>query len=93
MTGMSSPARFTIGSVTLTLHEQGAVMPVTLPRAVTADVHLESSGGHSPGHATGIVTSRGDRALFLGHLAVSPMQAAVGRPVALHDDPELTPAR
>ena len=29
------------------------------------------------------------RALFLGHLAVSPMQAAIERPVVLHDDPEL----
>ena len=50
---------------------------------------MVASGGHSPGHATVVVRSGGDRALFLGHLAVSPMQAAVERPFALHDDPEL----
>jgi glyoxylase-like metal-dependent hydrolase (beta-lactamase superfamily II) len=73
----------------ISLHEQGAVTPVPLPHTVTADVRLERSDGHTPGHATVIVESGGERALFLGHLAVSPMQAAVDRPVALHDDPEL----
>ncbi len=71
------------------LHGQGAVTPVALPHRITADVEMVPSGGHSPGHATGVVRSGDDRALFLGHLAVSPMQAAVTRPVALHDDPEL----
>lgn len=71
------------------LHAQGVVTPVPLPHTVTADVQMVASGGHSAGHATVIVRSGGDRALFLGHLAVSPMQAAVERPVALHDDPEL----
>ena len=75
------------------LHAQGAVTPVPLPHRLTADVEMVASGGHSPGHATVVVRSGGARALFLGHLAVSPMQAAVDRPVALHDDPELGRAR
>jgi len=70
------------------LHTQGAVTPVPLPHRLTADVEMVASGGHTPGHATVVVHSGGARALFLGHLAVSPMQAAVARPVALHDDPE-----
>ena len=71
------------------LHAQGAVTPVSLPHRVTAEVEMVASGGHSPGHATVVVRSHGTRALFLGHLAVSPMQAAIERPVVLHDDPEL----
>ena len=71
------------------LHALGAVTPVSLPHRVTPEVELVASGGHSPGHATVVVRSEGRRALFLGHLAVTPMQAAVDRPVALHDDPEL----
>jgi glyoxylase-like metal-dependent hydrolase (beta-lactamase superfamily II) len=71
------------------LHAQGAVTPVALPHRITADVEMVSSGGHSPGHATLVVRSGADRALFLGHLAVTPMQAALTRPFALHDDPEL----
>jgi glyoxylase-like metal-dependent hydrolase (beta-lactamase superfamily II) len=71
------------------LHTQGAVTPVPLPHDVTPEVELVLSGGHSPGHATVVVRSGGERALFLGHLAVSPMQAALERPFALHDDSEL----
>lgn len=71
------------------LHAQGAVTPVPLPHRVTVDVELVASGGHCPGHATVVVRSNGARALFLGHLAVSPMQGAIARPVVLHDDPEL----
>ena len=73
----------------LALHEQGAVTPVPLPHRLTSEVEMVESGGHSPGHATVIVRSRGARALFLGHLAVSPMQAALERPFARHDDAEL----
>ena len=71
------------------LHAQGAVTPVSLPHRLTRDLELVLSGGHSPGHATLIVRSDDARALFLGHLAVTPMQAALTRPFALHDDPEL----
>jgi glyoxylase-like metal-dependent hydrolase (beta-lactamase superfamily II) len=71
------------------LHGLGAVTPVPLPHRITPAVEMVSSGGHSPGHATLVVRSGADRALFLGHLAVTPMQAALERPVALHDDAEL----
>jgi glyoxylase-like metal-dependent hydrolase (beta-lactamase superfamily II) len=73
----------------VSLHAQGAVTPVALPHRVTPEVEMVLSGGHSPGHATVVVRSGDARALFLGHLAVSPMQAAVARDVALHDDPGL----
>jgi glyoxylase-like metal-dependent hydrolase (beta-lactamase superfamily II) len=73
----------------LELDALGAVTPVALPHRITPDVEMVVSGGHSPGHATVVVRSGGERALFLGHLAVSPMQAALERPFALHDDPEL----
>jgi glyoxylase-like metal-dependent hydrolase (beta-lactamase superfamily II) len=76
-------------AVLVDLAAQGGVTPVPLPHAVTAEVEMVASGGHSPGHATVVVRSGGARALFLGHLAVSPMQAALDRVVALHDDPEL----
>jgi hypothetical protein len=71
------------------LHQRGSVMPVPLPHRLTPEAEMVVSGGHSPGHATLIVGAAGERALFLGHLAVSPMQAALERPFALHDDPEL----
>jgi glyoxylase-like metal-dependent hydrolase (beta-lactamase superfamily II) len=71
------------------LHAQGAVTPVSLPHRITPELEMVVSGGHSPGHATLVVRSGGARALFLGHLAVTPMQAALERPFALHDDPEL----
>ena len=71
------------------LHAQGAVTPVPLPHRVTDELEMVVSGGHSPGHATLVVRSGGQRALFLGHLAVTPMQAALDRPFALHDDAEL----
>jgi glyoxylase-like metal-dependent hydrolase (beta-lactamase superfamily II) len=73
----------------LALHAQGAVTVMPLPHRVTSEVTMVLSGGHTTGHATIAVESGGARALFLGHLAVSPMQAAVDRPVVLHDDPEL----
>ena len=47
------------------------------PTASPPTSRWSPSGGHSPGHATVVVRSGDDRALFLGHLAVSPMQAAV----------------
>lgn len=73
----------------LSLDAQGAVAVVPLPHRITPEVTMVTSGGHTAGHATLVVESEGSRALFLGHLAVTPMQAAIERPVALHDDPEL----
>ena len=82
-------AEHTDAAALLDLNALGAVVPVSLPHRITRDVEMVASGGHSPGHATVVVRSGDERGLFLGHLAVSPMQAAVARPIALHDDPEL----
>ena len=67
----------------------GVVERVSLPYELTPDVHLVRSGGHTDGHMTVTVESDGARALFLGHLAVSPVNAGIAAPVALHDDPAL----
>jgi len=71
------------------LHALGSVTPVPMPHRITPEVEMVISGGHSPGHTTVVVRSGSERALFLGHLAVTPMQAALERPFALHDDAEL----
>lgn len=62
---------------------------VTLPHSVTPEVTMVLSGGHTPGHATVVVESAGNRALFLGHLSVNPVHAGVDTEVVLHDDPAL----
>ncbi len=62
---------------------------VALPYEVTPEVRLVRSGGHTDGHLTVVVESDGARALFLGHLAVTPVSAGTGAPVELHDDPLL----
>jgi glyoxylase-like metal-dependent hydrolase (beta-lactamase superfamily II) len=55
--------------------------------AITDAVTLVRTGGHSPGHAVVQVRSGGDRAVFIGHLAVSPMHMAIGDPTNRHLDP------
>ncbi len=73
----------------LALDALGAVERVSLPYPVTPEVRLVRSGGHTEGHLTVIVESDGARALFLGHLAVTPVSAGIVTPAALHDDPQL----
>ena len=54
------------------LRAQGAVQAVTGRRArVTDDVSLEHTGGHTPGHQIVRVSSGGEQAVIVGHLAVS----------------------
>ena len=71
------------------LFAAGHVTTVALPHSLTPEVTMVIAGGHTPGMATIIVESNRDRALFLGHLAVNPLHAAVSCEVALHDDPAL----
>lgn len=71
------------------LEAAGHVRTVSLPHAVTPEVTMVIAGGHTAGMATVVVRSGGERALFLGHLAISPVHAAVSSEVVLHDDPAL----
>ncbi len=76
------------GAAALTaLHRDGHVEVVTLPHAVNSTVTMELAGGHTAGMATVVVRSEDARALFLGHLAINPVHAAVDIEVVLHDDP------
>ena len=69
-------------SILRELIEQGAVDGVRDGHALTDEVAMRITGGHSPGHALIEVDSRGERAVLLGHLAVSPLNTAV--PAAPH---------
>lgn len=71
------------------LHAAGAADPVDLPYRITNEVRLVASGGHTAGHATVEVESRGERAVLIGHLAVNPVHAGVTAAATLHDDPDL----
>jgi len=54
----------------------------------TAEVTLERTGAHTPGHAVIRIESGADRAVFVGHLAVTPVHAATGRCAGLHHQPD-----
>ncbi len=60
------------------LRAQGVVDPVALPYAITDEVELVASPGHTPGHGALVVRSNGERAVFVGHLALNPVNVAVG---------------
>jgi glyoxylase-like metal-dependent hydrolase (beta-lactamase superfamily II) len=68
------------------LVDQGLVDPVTCPFRCSNEVTLELTGGHSAGHAVLRVESAGVRALFLGHLALNPVQVAFPQGPAQHAD-------
>jgi glyoxylase-like metal-dependent hydrolase (beta-lactamase superfamily II) len=60
------------------LDARGVVRPVSTPHEVTDGVTLRQTGAHSPGHCCIDIESEGERAVLLGHLAISPLHAAVG---------------
>jgi glyoxylase-like metal-dependent hydrolase (beta-lactamase superfamily II) len=62
----------------LALHEQGVVTTVDDEHAVTAQVLMHWTGGHSPGHMTVNISSGGATATMLGHLALSPLHLTTG---------------
>jgi len=57
------------------LIDQGVVEGVDPPWEVAPGVALELTGGHSPGHC---VVRVGEDAVFVGHLAINPLQAGAG---------------
>lgn len=63
---------------------QGYVDALEAPSEIAPGVTLEASGGHSAGHA---VVRVGNAAVFLGHLAVNPVQASGGVMPDQHLDP------
>jgi glyoxylase-like metal-dependent hydrolase (beta-lactamase superfamily II) len=67
------------------LNDLGVVEAVDAPWEAAAGVVLEVSGGHSPGHA---VVRVGEDAVFIGHLAISPLNAATRCP-GVHQSPEV----
>jgi glyoxylase-like metal-dependent hydrolase (beta-lactamase superfamily II) len=57
------------------LRANGIVDGTTLPCEIAPGVSMELTGGHSPGHA---VVRIGGGAVFLGHLAINPVQVSGG---------------
>jgi glyoxylase-like metal-dependent hydrolase (beta-lactamase superfamily II) len=68
------------------LLDREVVDPVTCPVRCTQEVVLELTGGHSAGHAVLRVESDGARAVFLGHLALNPVQVAFPQGAGQHAD-------
>ncbi len=65
------------------LVRQGAIEALSPPQPVAPGVVVEQVGGHSPGH---LVLRIGDGAVFIGHLAVSPLQLSAGIQPEQHVD-------
>jgi glyoxylase-like metal-dependent hydrolase (beta-lactamase superfamily II) len=69
------------------LRARGAVHAVADTRTrLTDDVTLELTGGHSPGHQVVRISSDGESAVILGHLALSPIHLEVGECPGQHVD-------
>jgi glyoxylase-like metal-dependent hydrolase (beta-lactamase superfamily II) len=66
------------------LRREGVVDPTALPCEIAPGVSMELTGGHSPGHA---VVRIGDGAVFVGHLAINPVQVLGGIMPDQHVDP------
>lgn len=64
----------------------GAVDGVGDDHEVAPGVRLQHTGGHSDGHAVVRVSSGGERAVLLGHLAVSPLNLTAPIQPASHRD-------
>lgn len=70
------------------LDQAGVVSPVELPHRVTDEIELTGTGGHSEGHLVVAVSSEGDHAVLLGHLAISPIDLLTPHGASqLHVDP------
>jgi glyoxylase-like metal-dependent hydrolase (beta-lactamase superfamily II) len=60
------------------LRAAGAVEPVADGHAITDEVTLEHTGCHTPGHQVVRITSEGESAVIVGHLAVVPLHLTSG---------------
>jgi glyoxylase-like metal-dependent hydrolase (beta-lactamase superfamily II) len=70
------------------LVDAGVVDGVGPVHRCTAEVAIHLTGGHTPGHGVVHVESGSERAVMLGHLALSPIHAATRRNSAQHTDPD-----
>lgn len=68
------------------LDEFGIVSAVPVPHELAPGVVLRPTAGHGPGHCLVEIVSRDDRAVLLGHLALSPLHAALGVVDSAHVD-------
>jgi glyoxylase-like metal-dependent hydrolase (beta-lactamase superfamily II) len=66
----------------------GAVEAVDEHVDVTDEVTIDFTGAHTPGHQVVRISSNGESAVILGHLAVSPLHLATGRCAQQHPDPD-----
>jgi hypothetical protein len=73
------------GAMFRALHERGAVTAVGDTHAITDDVSLRWTGAHAAGHQVVEIASRGERATFVGHLALSPVHCLIPEG-QLHED-------
>jgi glyoxylase-like metal-dependent hydrolase (beta-lactamase superfamily II) len=83
--GTHKPSRL---DVLAQLQYQGAVSATDDKQTITDGVSVEFTGGHTPGHQIARIESEGERAVFLGHLAVNPVHLTSGPCPQQHPDPE-----
>jgi hypothetical protein len=70
------------------LRALGVYQAVADGEHVTANVSLEHVGAHSPGHQFVRVSSGGEQAVMVGHLAVSPLHLVTGPCPQQHPRPD-----
>ena len=70
------------------LRALGAYKAVADGDRVTANVSLEHAGAHTPGHQFVRVSSGGEQAMMIGHLAVSPLHLVTGPCPQQHQRPD-----
>jgi glyoxylase-like metal-dependent hydrolase (beta-lactamase superfamily II) len=68
------------------LRAAGAVAGVDNGTKLTADVTLEHTGAHTPGHQIVRIASGGETAVHVGHLAVAALHVATGPSPSQHID-------
>lgn len=67
------------------LHERGAVTTVGDSHSITDDVSTRWTGKHGVGHQVVEISSQGERATFVGHLALNPVHCLIPEG-QLHED-------
>lgn len=84
----TQPERFDVAAFESLGRGHDVVDACTLPRRLTDDVELVETGAHAPGHSIAWIRSRDECAVFIGHLAVSPLHTATGPCATLHVEPD-----
>jgi glyoxylase-like metal-dependent hydrolase (beta-lactamase superfamily II) len=76
------------GRVLKELHAGGALQLTGSHEQITDAVTIEHTGAHTPGHQVVRIDSNGERAVFVGHLAVNPLHFVTGPCPSLNLEPE-----